>query len=999
MKFVSWNVNGIRAAWTHGLSEFLDTCDADIYAFQETKVDVPYKPVEAEGYYAYWSFCERRKGYSGTLCLTKFEPIAVSHDFYSLMNPLPSLSEEASTQKTKRILEIGGDRAFDCEGRIITLEYPEFYFVNCYVPNPQGGPDRYDYRNEWDRLLTDYMGKLIALKPVILCGDFNVAINDKDIYEGSKWVEIYSEGYQATEREHFLNIIGLGFTDSFRLLHPETEQVFSWWSNRRNKRDENKGWRLDYFLVAKSLMGSITEADIMTDVFGSDHCLVTVSLDMAISGTTQSTSVSYRHKAKKYEIPADLDPFQRSLYVGRFTNAELGAVWDSLNWDVVENNVANMQEALAKSAYGRSDSLIKKWQQKIAFSIDAKVLAVRHVCSNEGGVGPDRVRWVSSKDKMAAAIALSSKNFHAVPARLLLINSKNGKTRRIHVETWHDRAMQALYAMTLDPVAESWGDRKSFAFRRGRSHFDAHGYLLQAFEGADAPTWGFQGDVRQCYEHISHEWIEENIPLAPTVLHEFLTAGYFFAGDLYAAEEGVGIGLSLSPIIANMTLDGLQDAIYRGLQPRAFNELIPEDERPEIDYANGNMVRYADDFIVTTRTEAEAEKVQEIVREFLIPRGLELSEKKSGVINIAIGFDFMSRHYCKKNGCIYCEPSTLATERFMERLRDTVENHTGSQQSLIAKLNRKIDGWATYHKVEDAMETFRRVDIYLQAILLDSCERKHPKWDRTKVIEKYWYKDRDGHFIYALPNKREHRLKSLSNTVLIHIKPVKTNVNPYIEREYLDWRTHTREIYNVTGIYRDIWERQNGRCFYCGCRILPDQERMLIQADNSARKKVQRYAYIHTRCADCSVNYIDTDTLPETITDVMALLDHLNTDKRQRGQKFLPLGEFFRNSTKISITMNFSEIEDILGYPLGKSSENPQWWTRTGFMNISQCWLDNGYEIKKLSVEKKRVTFHQKWKNMTSIEIPEVFLTGRIPGDCKYEAENYFSYLVKKYGL
>jgi len=985
LKLISWNVNGIRAAWSHGLSGFLDTYAADIYAFQETKVSEPYAPVELEGYYAYWSCCDRKKGYSGTVCLTRYEPLAVGYDFRALVDAP---------------FQIGGDAAFDCEGRIITLEYPEFYFINCYVPNSQGGLERYDYRNDWDRLLHEYLETLLSRKPVILCGDFNVAISDKDIYEGNKWLEIYSVGYQATEREHLLNLIRLGLTDTYRHLHPDAENIFSWWSNRRNKRDENKGWRLDYFLIANSLTDEVTEASIMTEVYGSDHCPIVLNVAIEPSSPMHDEpDVSYRHKGRKYEIPADLSPYERSKYVLRFTNAELGAVWDSIDWDVVEANVAQMQMALAKSAYTGGNSLIKKWQQKITYSIDAKLLAVRHVCSNEGGVGPDRVRWTTSKDKMAAAISLTSKNYHATPARLLLIKSKNGKTRRIHVETWHDRAMQALYAMSLDPVSESWADRKSFAFRVGRSHFDAHSYLQQAFEGSDAPEWAFVGDIRQCYEQISHEWIEDHIPLAPGVLHEILKAGYVFAGNLYPAEEGIGIGLSLSPIIANMVLDGLQEYIYQRLQPEAFDEAVPEEKRKEIDYRNGNMIRYADDFIISARTQEEAEQIREYAREFLAPRGLELSEKKSKVISIYSGFDFMSRHYVRVGRAIYVSPAEQATERFMHRLRETVENHTGSQQSLIVKLNRKIDGWATYHKVEDAMDTFRHVDVYLKALLLQSCEQKHPKWDREKIIEKYWYRDRDGRFIYALPDKRECRVKSLEDTILIRHRPVRTNLNPYIESEYLNWRTHTREIYNVTGLYRAIWERQDGRCYYCGCRMLPDQEKMLVTVDNTTVKKVRQYAYIHSKCADCSVDYIDTDTLPETITDVMALLEHLSEDTRQKGQKFLPLGEFFRSNTKLSITMSFSEVEGILGFPLGKSAEQHSWWTRTGFMNISQCWLDNGYEIKKLSIDKKRVTFHQTKKNLSSVDIPDLFFTRRIPDEAKYELENYFSYIIKKYGL
>lgn len=990
MRFISWNLNGIRAAWNHGLASFLDTANADIYAFQETKVSEAYHPIEIEGYSAFWAFCERRKGYAGTLCLTRYAPTNVFYDMSTAIHARRAPDPESAP--------------FDCEGRIITLEYPEYYFINCYFPNSQGSQERYDYRNQWDQLFYTYIEALRHRKAIIICGDFNVAISDRDIYPENKWVFINSEGYQATEREALHNLIALGMNDSFRILHPDAEGIFSWWSNRRNKRSENKGWRLDYFLVSDEFAGMITAAEVLTGVYGSDHCPIT--LDLSIDAPAIICPPTRRRKAPKYEIPSGTQQ-ERNAFAALLDNAQMGVVWDSINWDTVEDNIARMQMALAKSAYSHDASLIEKWPKNIVFSIDAKLLAVRHVCSSAGGVGVDRIRWETSKDKMAAAISLTSKNYKAMPSRLLLINAKNGRQRRVHVETWHDRAMQALYAMALDPIAESWGDRKSFAFRRGRSHFDAHFYIKQAFEGegifranaAPAPEWAFIGDVRQCYEHISHQWILDNIPMAKTVLFEFLTAGYLFAGEVYPTNEGVGIGLSLSPIIANMVLDGLQDAIYRAFYPDAYDESIPADERPAIDYACGNLIRYADDLMVITRTQAQAESVRGIIREFLSPRGLELSEQKSKVVNINNGFDFMSRHYIKKQGVIYAYPSEQATERFMQRLRDTVENHTGSQQSLITKLNRKLDGWATYHKVEDSQETFRHVDTYLKAILLQSCEQKHPKWDRQKIIEKYWYRDANGIHQYALPSKREIKVKSLADTLMIYYRPVRTSLNPYIETEYLNWRTNTREIYNVTGIYRAIWERQQGRCHYCGCQMLPDQEKMLIVADNSAYKKVRQYAFIHTRCADCSIEYIDTDTLPETKTDVMNLLEHLQNNSRQKGQKFLPLGEFFRTSTKLSITMTFSEIETILGYTLGKSADQPQWWTRTGFMNISQSWLDNGYEIKRLNIAKRRVTFHQTKKNLSSVNIPDVFFTERIPDEAKYEMENYFSYIVKKYGL
>ena len=980
MKIVSWNVNGIRAAWNHGLSAFLRKSKADIYALQETKINSPYYAAELNGYYPYWSYCERRSGYSGTLCLTRGEPAAVSYDMFSLVE------ESEIAQRAHE---------FDYEGRIITLEYGNFYLVNVYYPNSQRSAERYDYRSEWDALLFDYLRGLKKKKSTIVCGDFNVAISDDDIYPGNKWIEINAEGFQATERENLIYIIQSGFTDSYRHIHPDETGVYSWWSNRRNKRKENKGWRLDYILTTDDIVERITEATMLTDVMGSDHCPVMLDLDMP----TEALSTS-KYPSKKKKSLAEIPFTDRESYMRAVRNSDLAAVWDSLEWDKIEETVSQMQMTLAKAAYSRDAELITRLQKRIVYSLEAKLLAVRHVCNSNGGTGVDNVKWHTSREKMSAALALTSKGYKALPARLLMVKSKNGKTRRIHIETWHDRAMQTLYALSLDPVAESWGDRKSFAFRKGRSFFDLNEYIKEAFTGsADAVTeWAFIGDVHQCYEHISHDWIIEHIPMAKYVLQEFLLAGYIFAGEVFPTNEGVGIGLSLSPIIANMVLDGLQEYIYRRMYPDAY---APNGERDdsEIDFPNGNLIRYADDIIVAARSKDDAERIRTIITDFLRPRGLELSDAKSKIVNVRNGFDFMSRFYIKNENTVYVYPSEGAVGRFMDRLKDTIENHTGSQSSLITKLNRMITGWATYHKVEDAGDVFRKIDVYIKALLLQSCSKKHPKWDRDRILAKYWYQEPNGRYRYALPDKKEVAVKYLSDTILVRHNKVKTNMNPYIEREYLEWREQTRAIYNVTGIYRAIWNRQEGKCYYCGRPFLRDQEKMLTVINSDAVGKVHKYGYVHLRCMDIAVDIVETDTLPYSTADIMSLLEHLQNATRPQGQKFLPLSEFFRTCNKSSVTMTFAEIEKILGWKLGKSAKQRSWWHRTGFENISQSWLDNGYEIRNLHIDRRKVVFHRVSMNTSSVNIPDVFITERIPDAAKYELENYFAYIIKKYGL
>lgn len=962
MRLISWNVNGIRAAWEHGLSAFLDKYEADIYAFQETKTDEAIPMVEPEGYYAYWSFCTKRKGYSGTLCLTKCKPINVRYDL--------------------------GNSDFDTEGRVITLEFESFFFVNCYVPNSQRNKERYDYRVNWDALFQRYLRYLRYLKPTIVCGDFNVPISDKDIYEENKWVDLNAEGFQSTERESLLEIVNNGFTDTYRLIHPDEVGKFTWWSNRRFKRKENRGWRLDYFLVSENLRKKVQESTMFSDVYGSDHCPILLKIDIA-AGKFSASSREFTTISCTYQDLLWKEEHHQSLQYIKHT--DMTKLWNSIDWKQAEKHLETMQMALAKSAYTHDLGLIEKWQKRIVFSLDAKLLAVRHVCSTAGGSGVDCIKWATPHEKMSAALSLTSKGYQAMPSRLLLIRSKNGKQRRIHIETYYDRAMQCLYAYALDPVAESWGDRKSFAYRKGRSAYDMNEYIKYGLSGENAPEWIFIGDVHKCYENISHNWIMRHIPMAEYVLREFLKAGYVFGSEIFPMNVGVGIGCSISPIVANMTLDGLQEYIYVHLYPNG-----------EIDYPNGNLIRYADDIIVTARTAESAAQVAEIVKNFLEERGLALSEEKSRIVNVKDDFTFMSRTYAKRGTQLYAKPSQKAVERFMGELRDMIENYSGSQKSLIEKLNRKIDGWVTYHKITEATEAFREMDVYVNALLLELCEKKHPKWNREKIIEKYWYTDAEGRHCYALPNKKETHVKFMGDALLTSYHAVRTNVNPYIDLEYVERRTQEREILNATGVYRAIWNRQNGRCYYCGHKIFRDEVKALVEIAPEKTRLVQRMAYVHQKCRNCSFDCIDANVLPSSLDDIMELLVRLDSAKKHSGGKYFLLSEFFRTCNKNSVTLTFRQIETIIEAKLGATAQRKEFWYRTGFSCISQCWLDNGYEIKALHLEgKRRVVFHlaSESKNKASLNIPEVLRYGRIPNEAKYELENYFRYIMKKYGL
>ncbi len=250
MKLVSWNVNGLRACLTHDFAASFAALDADVFSVQETKMQPGQAEFAPEGYTEYVNSAEK-KGYSGTACWCKTQPIAVTTG-------------------------IGIDE-HDHEGRVITLEYPSFYLVNCYTPNSQNELRRLDYRMEWEDAFRTYLLALDAKKPVILCGDLNVAHQEIDLKNPK--TNRKNAGFTDEEREKMTQLQQAGFVDSFRLLHPEHEK-YSWWSYRFHAREKNAGWRIDYFLVSARIQDKIRAAEIHNEIFGSDHCPVSLEIDL-----------------------------------------------------------------------------------------------------------------------------------------------------------------------------------------------------------------------------------------------------------------------------------------------------------------------------------------------------------------------------------------------------------------------------------------------------------------------------------------------------------------------------------------------------------------------------------------------------------------------------------------------------------------------------------------------------------------------------------------------
>ena len=251
MKFISWNVNGLRACIGKGFQDFFDASQADFFCLQETKLSDGQLSLSPEGYHCYWNYAEK-KGYSGTAIFAKEEPLSVTYGV--------------------------GVPELDTEGRLITLEYLAFFLVTCYTPNAQRELARIDHRMKWDEAFRTFLSGLDSRKPVIICGDLNVAHKEIDLKNPAS--NRGSAGFSDEERDSFQKTLDLGFIDSFRHLYPDVTGAYSWWSYMFHAREKNAGWRIDYFLVSNRAADKIKEASIRSDIFGSDHCPVELHMDL-----------------------------------------------------------------------------------------------------------------------------------------------------------------------------------------------------------------------------------------------------------------------------------------------------------------------------------------------------------------------------------------------------------------------------------------------------------------------------------------------------------------------------------------------------------------------------------------------------------------------------------------------------------------------------------------------------------------------------------------------
>ena len=454
------------------------------------------------------------------------------------------------------------------------------------------------------------------------------------------------------------------------------------------------------------------------------------------------------------------------------SDKELAKQWNNIPIEKARDFVTRFQTRIAKAVKNGQYRIARRLQYLLTHSYYAKVLAVRRVTENKGrrSAGIDGEKWTTPEQKMKAVLTLSDKGYRAKPLRRIYIpKPHSSKMRPLSIPTFYDRAMQALYAMALLPWAETTADKKSFGFRMKRNAQDAASYTFQCLSKRNSAQWILEGDICGCFDNFAHQWMLDNIPLNKRILNQFLKAGYIYDGILYRNESGTPQGAIISPLLANMALDGIE---------RLLEEHFPGKKV--------HLVRFADDFLVTADSQETALLCKAIIVEYLNERGLELSEEKTKIVHINDGFDFLGWNFRKFKGKLLIQPSKKAIAAIIDKLRGIIKSAKAWKQAdLIKALNPVITGWAMYHRTVSSSMTFGKLDWIIRNMLWTWAKRRHNNKGKLWIARKYWQPTLSRKQVFKTQNLI---LENFSNTKIRYRKFIKLEANPFIDTEYFEDR-------------------------------------------------------------------------------------------------------------------------------------------------------------------------------------------------------------------
>lgn len=536
--------------------------------------------------------------------------------------------------------------------------------------------------------------------------------------------------------------------------------------------------------------------------------------------------------------------------------------WSAIHWPTILCNVRRLQVRIVQATKAERWNKVKSLQRLLTHSYSGKLLAVRRVTGNNGNRTPgvDQEIWDTPEKKIRAVHALKRRGYKPQPLRRVYIPKSDGKTMRpLGIPTMKDRAMQALHLLAFDPVAETTADRNSYGFRQGRSCADAIGQCFVTLAKLN-PQWVLEGDIKSCFDRISHDWLLAHVPMDRTILQKWLKSGYMDKRVLHETTDGTPQGGIISPVLANYALDGLEQVLRKQFPiGRKFESLGDKT-------ACVNYIRYADDFVITGRTqELLKEEVKPLVENFLRQRGLELSPTKTVITHVEKGFDFLGQNVRKyPSGKLLITPSKKNIKTFLDGVRKTIKAaQSMSAADLIAELNPKIRGWATYHRHVVSSKTFTRVDHAIFWSLWRWARRRHPgkpsHWLKRKYFESF-----QGYTWTFFGERRSDEgqpikcwLSRARNTLIRRHTKIKGEANPYdpAYESYFEEREerHMRESLRGMRLLRFLWYAQRGLCTVCNMRITRTtgwRPHYCVPRNKGGSKSAENCVLLHPECRD-----------------------------------------------------------------------------------------------------------------------------------------------------
>ena len=525
--------------------------------------------------------------------------------------------------------------------------------------------------------------------------------------------------------------------------------------------------------------------------------------------------------------------------------------WHAINWRKVYRNVRRLQARIVKATQEGRWGKVKALQYLLTRSFSGKALAAKRVTENQGKRTPgvDGEIWDTSQKKATAIQRLRQRGYKPQPLRRIYIpkNHKKEAKRPLSIPTMIDRTMQTLYLLALAPVVETMGDLNSYGFRVERSPADAIEQCFNVLSLKRSAQWILEGDIRACFDMISHGWLLANIPMEKSILRKWLNAGYLEQGAFHPIESGVPQGGAISPAIANRSLDGLEELLAKAFPKRSNRQskLV-------------NLVRFADDFVITGRSkEILEDEVLPIVKEFLQERGLELSLEKTKITHIEEGLNFLGQNIRKFNGKLIIKPSQKSIQALLWKVRQIIKtNRQTTSGNLILLLNPIIRGWTYYHRHVVSKVVFKSIDHAIFQALWQWAKRRHPRKPKRWIKEKYFRTVGGNNWVFSGQKEgKEYQLFSASSVpIQRHIK-VKGAANPFDPawEPYFEDRIGKRMKLSLKGRHQllYLWKSQNGNCSVCQQKITRDtgwHNHHIVWRTKGGQDQARNRVLLHPTC-------------------------------------------------------------------------------------------------------------------------------------------------------